>query len=491
MKKRLLFLFACTALFSCKGDEDTNQEEEPGEQGDPCDPASEEGEDACAEGLSCEQLASGEGSVCGTPLQIRGMVIDALDDSAIEGAHVLALDNTSAPVSDVAVTDAEGMYVLSVPAPRNDDGTVADGVVYTLGASADDYQIYPGGVRPAFPVDASNIMTEGGDGDSETGAEPAVDFVENASTTIALIPLADTSGRTISGSIVGGDGSGALIVAESGENSPYAIADLSGNYTVFNVPDSAGSLVGYRAGLAITPADIAAGSDDLTIDLNVGEDSLATVSGSINIVNPGDGTDTSVVLVPASVFSPVFERGAVPFGLRAPEPGVAPNVGGAFEIADVPPGTYKVLAAFENDFLVRDPDEGIAGTEIVELVVAGQDVAVDTAFKVTGALNVLSPGAENPEVVSGTPVFEWERDSSEDGYQLVVFDARGEVVWSRDDIPKATGSAPVSITYEGPALEDGMYYQFRAWSYTDGTSGPVRKSATEDLRGVFVYSAGG
>ena len=487
MNTKLLVLFATCTLFSaCKEEEPPPPEE--GEQGDPCDPESEEGEDACAEGLSCEQLASGEGNVCGTPLEIRGMVIDALSEAPIEGAHVLALDNSSAPVSDVAVTDAEGRYSLAVSAPRNDDGTVIEGVIYTLGASADDYQIYPGGVRPAFPVDASNVMTEGGE-TGETGeVEPAVDYVENESTTVALIPLEDASGRTISGEIVGGDGAGALIVAEGGgEDAPYAIADLSGAYTVFNVPEDAGELVGYRAGLAITPAGFDAGSEDLTLDLSVGEDSLATVSGSINIVNPGDGTDSSVVLVPASVFSPIFERGAVPFGLRAPEPGIAPNVGGAFEIADVPPGTYKVLAAFENDFLVRDPDESIAGTDIVEITVAGEDITVQESFKVTGALRVTSPGAENPEVVTTAPTFEWNKDSGEDRYELVVFDARGNVVWSRDDIPKATGSDP-SVPYEGPALEDGMYYQFRAWSVADTNDGPVRRSATEDLRGVFVFN---
>jgi hypothetical protein len=496
-------LLVCLALglsFSgCKDDEEdpSAEEEKPGE-GDPCDPENtEEGEDPCAEGLGCEELEDGEGSVCAWPLELRGQVIDALSEEGIDGAHVMAFDRTSAPVSDVAVTEGGGFYSLSVPAPRNEDGSVADGVIFTLGASADDYQFYPGGVRPAFPVDASEIQTEEieveGSDTGDTGGETAnVDYVENASTTVALIPLEDTAGRTISGSVVGGDGGGALVVAE-GASDPaiYAIADLSGNYTLFNVPDAAGTLVGYRAGLAVTPEEISAGSDDLTIDLNVGEDALALVSGSINIVDPGGADGTSVVLVPASVFHPALERGAVPFGLRAPGPGNAPDITGAFEIADVPPGTYKVLAAFENDGLVRDPDLSIAGTELVEITVAGEDLAVETGFKVTGALEVFSPGADGPEVVSGTPSFSWEDDSSEDGYDLVVFDARGAVVWSRDDVPGVSGSSSVDVDYEGPALEDGMYYQFRAISWSDGPQGLERKSATEDLRGVFVYSGGG
>lgn len=487
--RRRTWIFCTALLFACKEEEPPQEEEEHGEQGDPCT----EEEFPCADGLACEALAEGEGSVCGAPLELRGQVIDALDEGAIEGAHVMAFDVTAAPVSDVAITDADGMYSVLVPAPRNEDGTIADGVVYTLGASADDYQIYPGGLRPAFPVDASDIQSEElqGEGD-ETGGSTSVDYVENASTTIALIPLEDTQGRTISGSVLGGDGSGALVVAEgTGDPAAYAIADLSGNYTLFNVPDAAGSLAGYRAGLAITPAEIATGSADLSIDLNAGGEGLAAVSGSINIVNAGGGAMSSVVLVPASVFHPALERGAVPFGLRAPDPGNAPDVTGAFEISDVPPGSYKVLAAFENDGLVRDPDESIAGTQIVEIVVADEDMSLDTSFKVTEALEVMTPGASGPELLSGTPTFIWADDSSEDRYEVVLFDARGELVWARDDVPKVTGSADVEVAYEGPDLIEGMYYQFRAVSVKDGQQGATRISATEDLRGVFVYSSAG
>src|SRR5690606_39174864 len=155
-----------------------------------------------------------------------------------------------------------------------------------------------------------------------------------------------------------------------------------------------------------------------------------------NIVNPGDGDDTSVVLIPKALFSEVFEFGPVPFGLRAPEPGVAPNVGGAWTIAGVPAGTYKVLAAYENDCLVRDPDTGIAGTEILEITVAvGDDITLQDGFKVTGALGVVGPGRDGPEQVTGTPSFEFEDDSSEDNYEVVVHDALGNEIWRDDMIP--------------------------------------------------------
>jgi hypothetical protein len=61
-----------------------------------------------------------------------------------------------------------------------------------------------------------------------------------------------------------------------------------------------------------------------------------------------------------------------------------------------------------------------------------------------------------------------------------VFDARGNLTWEKLDVPGVSGSAQVTQAYEGPALEPGMIYQFRAVSWADT---PI--SSTEDLKGVF------
>ena len=90
---------------------------------------------------------------------------------------------------------------------------------------------------------------------------------------------------------------------------------------------------------------------------------VGSVSGSVSIVNAPGGSMTSVVLVVASTFNEAMKRGEVPPGLRAPKAGV-PSVSGAFAIDGVPDGNYVVLAAFENDSLVRDPDTSIGGTQI-------------------------------------------------------------------------------------------------------------------------------
>src|SRR5262249_10353020 len=145
-------------------------------------------------------------------------------------------------------------------------------------------------------------------------------------------------------------------------------------------------------------------------------------------------------------------------------------------------GRYVILGAFENDNLVRDPDLNIGGTSTLHVeIMPGQTTTADS-FKGTGALDVLSPGADGPEQGTGAPTFEWDGASPEAPYDLIVFDAFGNVVWETDE-PSHSGDNPM-VLYGGPALEAGMYYQFRATSYHNGTA----ISATEDLRGVFFLA---
>ncbi len=145
----------------------------------------------------------------------------------------------------------------------------------------------------------------------------------------------------------------------------------------------------------------------------------------------------------------------------------------------------KVGVAFENDGLVRDPDTAIGGTAIQKVTVAGGSAAAGS-FKVTGALPTISPGANGPEAVSSaTPTFAWGDDSSEDGYDLSVFDGFGNVVWQSPSLPAVNGSSTVSATYAGPALMPG-YYQFRAASFRSKTGTKTYISMTEDLKGVFI-----
>lgn len=463
--------------------------ETAGELGEPCVP---EDETPCVAGLVCEPRTDDAAHICAGPIELRGMVIDALAETPIEGARVLALDDTSAPISDVAITDAEGRYTLAIAVPRDSDGNPATALTLTLQGSAADYQLYPSGLQPAFPVSTADVMEV--EDDPEDEADDNLSAIENASTTIALIPLegADLGGFTISGRVAGDEGGGTLVIAEGAAAAKHTVADASGEFVLFNIQSGDWSVQGYRGGLQIQPAAVAVADADVAdVVLEAVEGGTSTVSGSVSIVNGGDGNGTSVVLIPSSVFIDVFEFGPVPFGLRAPQPGVTPDVTGAWTIAGVPAGTYKVIASLENDFLVRDPDLNIAGTQILEITVsAGEAFDVPEGFKVTGALGVVSPGRDQPEEVTGTPTFEFDDDSSEDGYTVVVHDALGNEIWRDDMIPGVSGSATVVVPYGGPALTEGMFYRFQATSWRDNSGEPSPISRTEDLRGVFVYRGG-
>jgi hypothetical protein len=490
----LLGIVGCSlVLVACKDKDLDASGEDPPVAGEACEPAppptvndeeagDEDEEPVCADNLACEP--TDEGYICAAPIEIHGMVIDGLTQAPIEGAVIAALDETGAPVGNSARSDVMGHYVLRVSARRDPEGLLASDVRWTLFSVAPDYATFPGGLRSPLPVDATAPI------EMEDDDEHTFTVIENATTTVALLPLADDrkGGITVTGYVGGEVPGGTLVVAEGAEApAPYTIADSSGAFVLFNVPSTSTSIRGYRQGLELAPTTITASGDVVDLQLAVtteGIDELARVDGTVNIVNAEGGSMTSVVLVPSILFDPLLERGAVPFGLRAPSLPDAPSVSNAFSIAGVPSGDYHVLVAFENDRLVRDPDTGIAGTEIQQIAVPTSGVSgVETGFKVTEALTVVGPGAETPEVVTAPPTLVWVDDSSEDNYELRVIDALGNVTWEVLDVPRVTGSGNVEVLYEGPALQPGMYYQFRATSIKDGS--PI--SRTEDLRGVFVF----
>lgn len=451
-----------------------------------CDPALADG---CAAGLACDLMESDEYG-CFVPVVITGNVFDLLEPGPIGGAHVAAANDTGAVVTDVAITDATGNYDLRVPATRDASGNVLFGI-YTLRSAAADYLPFPHGVRPSLPVDVTGAAYDG-----------ARYVVSNPITDIGLIPLPlpDQGQGRIAGTVEAPSPGGTLVVAECAQSPcPTGFAALGGDYTIFNVPAGDYTVKGYKAGLQLVPVDLTMSStEDATgIDLVESGDALGTISGSINIVNPGDGEFTSVVLVPESTFQQItatYVRGEVVPGLRDPVPPLPVSVSNSFTIVDVPAGDYVVLAAFENDFLVRDPDPNIAGTQIVHISITADstevDIVIGTSFKVTGALTMFGPGADGPEAVADASdlVFEWADDSSENRYVIQVFDAFGELIWTDENLPGVSGEAVVSIPYppSAPALIPGMYYQWRAISHR--ASGPI--SHTEDLLGVFFIPAG-
>jgi hypothetical protein len=447
-------------------------------EGEECDPT----EEHCTNGLVCAEMDAG-GNRCFPPVVLRGTVTDTTDASPIDEAHVIAIDDEGVAVSDVAVTGEDGTYALPIPVARHDDGSPVD-ATFTLRSGAQDYQPFPSGIRVALPISTT-----------EAGSEDVGYVIDNALTDVGLIPLPDGDRYWITGSIAGltdeSEIGGVLVLAVGDGDAYSAVTDKSGNYTIFNVPDGSYEIQGYAAGLQIESSSVTvSGEAILDTSLTELDQGTTTVEGNIQIVNAPGGSVTSVILVVEATFDPNAARGEVPRGLRAPRTG-APDVDGDFSIEGVPDGTYVVLAAWENDDLVRDPDSNIAGTDFVTIEVEGGTgtYTIPDSFKVTEALELFGPGAEQPEAVDGPPTLRWADDSSEEWYEVRVFDAFGDEVWSVLDVPGASGVDEVTLDYEGP-LDPGMYYQFRVTSWrAPGGGDPSAISATEDLRGVFYLPA--
>lgn len=434
----------------------SSDDPKPANQAPSCTASTEAG---CTDGKVCEETTSGTPS-CFEPISIEGQVTNALSGVAVANALVVARDANGAAVSGTAKSDSTGNYSLVVPVKRDTNGDPVSGTSYTLRADASGYQSFPTSPRIALPVDVT---------------QAASGVVDTTATDITLLPLPSTTGMgTISGTVDIAEPAGTLVVA----GSATALVASDGTFTIFNVPAGATTVTAYRQGYNVESANVTVTENATTTDVALAGTArpAVTVSGKVEIVNPGNGTNTSVILVVADTFVENAARGESPPGLRIGD------VSGDFAITGVPDGKYVVLAAFEDDYLVRDPDTCIGGTEIVTVTVAGSNVAIAESFKITGALDVVSPDAE--QVVSGTPSFVWVDDSSEETYALSVYDAFGTLVWQEPAVPGVTGSKNVTVTYAGPALTPGMIYQYRATSIRK-TACPI--SRTEDLRGVFRY----
>lgn len=461
-------LFAATlslAAHAC-GDDDTKQDES-------CKP---DVATSCAAGLVCEQLGASRYE-CLPPLLVVGRVFNALDNAPVGNATVVGIDANGAARTRVARTAVDGQYQLPVSVKRKDDGTPLEETI-TLRVAAADYQPFPQAPRTALPLALGTA--------APSTTTPVSYRLQNAATDVSLLalPAEQRGGVTVAGKVSGTQLGGVLVLAvAAGRAQSSAVSDLDGAFVLFNVKPGAFTLEGYRAGVALAPLAVdvpAAGISDAV--LATSPTSVATVRGSISIVNASGGLTTSVILVVASTFDANLARGEAPAGLRAA------NVSGAFSIAGVPPGRYAVLAAFENDQLVRDPDQGIGGTSIVFVDVGATGAAVDLSqsFKVTQALAVVAPGAQAiDEVAPGSVALSWADDSSEDGYELRVYDAFGALKHENTQVARVTGAPNVSYTLDAASFTPGMLYQFRVWSWRERQGGRTYISSSEDLKGVF------
>jgi hypothetical protein len=455
-----------------------------------CNPATNDG---CDSGTTCEEITDGT-TGCFETLVARGSVFDCADQtSTIQDARVVAMDVNGSPISTVAVTDASGNYELEVPTRRNPDGSPV-GDNFTLRCDAAAFETFPSGIRQAVPVSTASPTEDSGKL-----------VIDNPLTDICLLELEPGFGTaSIFGTVTLPKNSrGALVVAEASPTAGFsAVSDRNGDYKIFNLAAGTYSTNAYVQGANYDAQSVTlAAADSKEVDFTANTQATATLNGSVQIVNPNPGTSpaTSVILVVESTFNEALARGETPPGLRAPAPGIAPNITNGFTIDGIPAGKYVVLAAFENDDLVRDPDTCIAGTDILhQAFAAGDTIDLSSGFKITGALDVISPGADGPEnVATTTPTLTWVDDSSEKSYRIQVFDSFGNLVGAAE-IPGVSGHNPSIVYGSADWLDDtdvpnkftdfadplvsGTFYQFRATSI-DNSGCEI--SQTEDLKGVF------
>ncbi len=443
---------------------------------------------ACSGGAVCEPVSGGS-PACFAPVVVKGKVTDLATAAAVAGARVVAVDANRAPASAVATTDASGSFTLAVLATRNANGAPVSASV-TLRADGQGYQSFPGGLRTALPIDLSGATYSSSAGQW---------VVQGPLTSVKLIALPATANLGSISGVVAKPPSrvGVLVVATPSatptQGGVTAIADVDGNYTVFNLPTAASpglsyGVSAYGQGVNYVPgsAALVSGAPAPTVNLAIANTSTASLTGGL-IFNSGATTPTSVALVLQSTYDAALDRGESPPGLVSQ---VASGASG-YAFTGVPDGTYIALAAFGIDGDVRDVS-GVGNTAPVQVTVQGGAlVGTPAQFKLVGAVNLSSidgvpVGNEGlpVQIASASPVFAWSKApsySSAATFQVDVYDAFGTLVWSPAPL-NASGGGPFSATYAGPALQGGMYYQLRVIAL-DGAGNTL--SYTEDLKGVF------
>jgi len=430
---------------------------------------------SCPTDQVCESVQGRDKPLCFAPVTLKGKVFALDTSSGIADARVLAADENGAPAGTTAITDKDGAYTLRVPSTRTDEKGAFTSRKVMLRAQAKNYEPFPSGARVSLPIDTS-AATRMKDTDPYVLQSPLTD--------IGLTPVMASQQNlaTVTGTVeLPGEQRAVMLVLESGSGAGRTtLADANGAFTFFNVGNGTVKISAYTRGTNYTPVDVSvSGADVKDVQIKKAGTGTATLSGSVQLVAGANNAGTSVVLVVESTFIASLGRGEVVPGLRAPDPGVAPNISGAWTISGIPDGKYVVLAAFENDGNVRDPDPGISGTQILHVQVSGGTLsgATSPSFKVTGAVGLVGPGVDGIEEVSATPTFSWQAYSNADAWVLKVFDSLGNEVWSKDIADKQT----VSTAYAGPALSVGQYYQWRIVAMRRGAP----TSQSEELRGLF------
>jgi hypothetical protein len=447
-----------------------------------CDPAAQTG---CGSGQVCEAVQGGT-PACFTPVLVRGTVSDLSSAALLNGARVVALDSSRAPLSAVALTansgTTAGAYELRLArATRDSTGKPIQGSL-SIRADKQGYQTFPGGLRTALPLDLAGAQLVG---------ESWV--LTGSLTALKLTPLAGGGAASIHGNVAApASGAGTLVVAEpvSGGAGFTGLPDDHGSYAIFNLaPGTRYVVTAYTKGATYAPVTTEAlvAGDNAVAPLSPGTTTGTTLAGGL-IFNNGASSDIQVSLVVQSTYVANLDRGETPPGLTVQ------GSGNGYTFSGVPDGKYVVLAAFGLDGDVRDVSGG-GNTAAPQVTVLGGLVqGTPPNFKIIPSVDLLtidgSTVSTAPATVTGaTPTFTWRKgsvDSSALTYRVLVFDSFGSPMWSHDQAAATTNST----TYAGSPLVAGMTYQLRILAIKEALPVPAsftQLSQTEDVAGVFTY----
>jgi subtilisin family serine protease len=298
---------------------------------------------------------------------ITGSVTDAKDGAAIVGATVSDGART-------ATTDASGKYTITAVPPGN----------YQVTASKSGYQ------SSSLTV---NVV-------SETTA------VANFSLSQTLTP------GSITGSVTDAKDGAAISGAQVSAGTRTATTDASGKYTVANVPPGTYVAVASKEGSQ---------NSSLTVNVFSGGTTIANFSLS-QILTPGSITGSVTDAKDGAAIS----GAQVSAGTRT----ATTDASGKYTVANVPPGTYVVVAS----------KEGYQNSSLTVNVVSGSTAVANLSLSqiiVTGSITGSVTDAKDGSVIVGATV--------SDGTRTALTDATGK--YTINDVP--AGSYQVVASKEG------------------------------------------
>jgi thermitase len=362
---------------------------------------------------------------------ITGQVTDAKDGSAISGAQVS--DGTR-----TATTDATGKYTIADVPPGS----------YQVTASKEGYQ-------------TSSLTV--------SVLQGAI-AVANFSLSQIILP------GSITGSVTDAKDGSPIVGATVSDGNRTATTDITGKYTIANVPPGTYVVVASKAGYQ---------NSSLTVSVLLGSTALANFSMS-QIILPGSITGA---VTDAKDGSPI--GGAqVSDGIRT----VLTDAAGKYTISNVPPESYQVVASKEgyqtssSTASVLQGTTAVANFSLSQIIVPGSITGSVTDAKdgspivgatVSDSIRTATTDATGKYTIDNVPPGTYQVVASKEGYQtssLTVSVLQGAIAVANFSLSQII--LPGSITGSVTNAKDGSPIVGAA--VTDGT-----RTATTDASGKY------